>query len=92
MKSGEMDGTHLALLREITCPNVHLHTYPLYTPSLCLIYIPTSNSSASTSPLLLTPESTGASGSQLAIVIDSPIQVPTSSTDEAVIQEWVSAE
>ena len=34
--------------------------------------IPTSDSSASTSPLLLTPESTGASGSQLAIVIDSP--------------------
>jgi hypothetical protein len=30
---------------------------------------PTSDSSASTSPLLLTPESTG---SQLAIVIDSP--------------------
>jgi len=34
--------------------------------------IPTSDSSASTSPLLLTPESTGASSSQLAIVIDSP--------------------
>ena len=34
--------------------------------------IPTSDSSASTSPLLLTPESTGASGSQLAIIIDSP--------------------
>jgi hypothetical protein len=34
--------------------------------------IPTSDSSASTSPLLLTPESTGTSGSQLAIVIDSP--------------------
>ena len=34
--------------------------------------IPTSDSSASTSPLLLTPESTGTSGSQLAILIDSP--------------------
>ena len=57
----------LSFPRGITRPNVHLHPYP-YIP-LFMPDIPTSDSSASTSPLLLTPESTG---SQLAIVIESP--------------------